>query len=718
MKTSETKTSANTVTHAKNTVSPFFSKEGQGGTSFFGGETMAAESFFSPRTIQPKLTIGKPNDVYEQQADSVADQVVAKLNAPQTPSVPPTLKGSPTVQPKCAACEKEEKLQKKEEDIAPVGEQVQMKPIFDSAAEPPPDDTVQRKCAECEKEEAVQRKTDGNTEGAASPDLSSRLNASKGGGQPLPADTRTSMESAMGADFSNVRVHTGSEAVQMSQGINAQAFTHGSDVYFNEGKFNPSNTEGTRLLAHELTHTVQQGGVQRKLIQTKKEHEHKEDGQGVKKRMHSKVQDEVGDDADFSKSPGQMTDEECKKAKDIDQGKKSQQKAAIKSGGAAKPDVNRPAKEMPKVKGAAEEGKGKMAQPPKQKGGKGKKKEASRAKLESSDAKERSALAAYAKSAKLLMPLKPAELTAPRIEKPKDSKGEEVPANTALDKSVQALHEIAKLFYENAFELKEQAVNDAQEGLKMRGTLDESWAKTRRVTAGSEVMKQDKDAREKINQQEEEALVKVEADTAMVKEGAPRMMEESTKGKDEAGPMVAETTAQKSEMEANVPDDEDAAAEAQKQSEDTGKAADDSQKMDDTLGQTGVRAEKYLQDAVAGEAKNQGTRATIDENKGTLANIGQEISRIDKHNAKSEAQLGALDSYPELVEKQTAKRAESGDQLYAAAVTMNDQLISTQEEYLSSMAALPGKEEAMKKKNLQKKSHCRQKRKCCSTWVI
>ena len=261
MKTSETKTSANTVTHAKNTVSPFFSKEGQGGTSFFGGETMAAESFFSPRTIQPKLTIGTPNDVYEQQADSVADQVVAKLNAPQTPSVPPTLKGSPTIQPKCAACEKEEKLQKKEEDLVSVGEQVQMKPIFESAAEPSPDDTVQRKCAECEKEEAVQRKTDGNTEGAASPDLLSRLNASKGGGQPLPADTRTSMESAMGADFSNVRVHTGSEAVQMSQGINAQAFTHGSDVYFNSGKYNPSDTEGTRLLAHELTHTVQQRGV-------------------------------------------------------------------------------------------------------------------------------------------------------------------------------------------------------------------------------------------------------------------------------------------------------------------------------------------------------------------------------------------------------------------------------------------------------------------------
>ncbi|MBD2753189.1 DUF4157 domain-containing protein [Spirosoma sp. BT704] len=73
------------------------------------------------------------------------------------------------------------------------------------------------------------------------------------------------MESAMGADFSGVRVHTGSEASQLSQDLNAYAFTHGNDIYFNEGQYNPSTSEGQRLLAHELTHTVQQGAsVKRK----------------------------------------------------------------------------------------------------------------------------------------------------------------------------------------------------------------------------------------------------------------------------------------------------------------------------------------------------------------------------------------------------------------------------------------------------------------------
>ncbi|MEQ8972095.1 MAG: DUF4157 domain-containing protein [Coleofasciculus sp. C1-SOL-03] len=95
---------------------------------------------------------------------------------------------------------------------------------------------------------------DGNQ---ASGDLESRLNASKGGGSPLSENVRGFMEPRFGADFSGVRVHTGGEAVQMNQELGAQAFTHGSDVYFGAGK-SPGNNE---LTAHELTHVVQQTGA-------------------------------------------------------------------------------------------------------------------------------------------------------------------------------------------------------------------------------------------------------------------------------------------------------------------------------------------------------------------------------------------------------------------------------------------------------------------------
>jgi hypothetical protein len=95
----------------------------------------------------------------------------------------------------------------------------------------------------------------------ASGDLESRLNASKGGGSALAPEVRAFMEPRFGADFSSVRVHTGGEAVQMNRELGAQAFAHGSDVYFGAGK-SPGNNE---LTAHELTHVVQQNSGLSKL---------------------------------------------------------------------------------------------------------------------------------------------------------------------------------------------------------------------------------------------------------------------------------------------------------------------------------------------------------------------------------------------------------------------------------------------------------------------
>jgi uncharacterized membrane protein len=89
--------------------------------------------------------------------------------------------------------------------------------------------------------------------------LTQSLASSKGGGSALPSDTRQFMESRINADFSGVRIHTGSQAEGMSRSINAQAFAHGNDIYFNEGKYAPHTEAGGTLLAHELTHTIQQG---------------------------------------------------------------------------------------------------------------------------------------------------------------------------------------------------------------------------------------------------------------------------------------------------------------------------------------------------------------------------------------------------------------------------------------------------------------------------
>ncbi len=125
---------------------------------------------------------------------------------------------------------------------------------------------VQRKCANCEEEEVrrkplasfIQKK--GNDSGMiASDTVTQQINSSRGRGSRMDGGTQSFMESRFGTDFSGVSIHTSSEAVQMSRELNAKAFTVGNDVYFNEGQYNPGTAEGKHLLAHELTHTVQQG---------------------------------------------------------------------------------------------------------------------------------------------------------------------------------------------------------------------------------------------------------------------------------------------------------------------------------------------------------------------------------------------------------------------------------------------------------------------------
>lgn len=124
---------------------------------------------------------------------------------------------------------------------------------------------VQKKCDECEKEEKAQCstlspfiQTKANDDGYTDDAVSSKIQSTRGGGQALPETTKTFMQSRFGTDFSNIKIHTGNYAAQLSNQLNAQAFTVGNDIYFNSGKFSPSTSQGKKLIAHELTHTIQQ----------------------------------------------------------------------------------------------------------------------------------------------------------------------------------------------------------------------------------------------------------------------------------------------------------------------------------------------------------------------------------------------------------------------------------------------------------------------------
>lgn len=245
------------------------------------------EQFFNP-SIQAKLNMGKPGDQYEVEADKMADQVVSKSGKENTvhkkegeeevQQKPLASSITPLVQ-KMEASEDEvaqTKLQRKEDE-----EPVQMKEdeeVVQSKEEEEPiqakeDEEVQAKCNDCEKEGVQKKEEDevqakSNSQPQQKNSIESKLRNGSGGGK-MDVNTRGEMEQGFGSDFGNVNIHTDSEAAQMSQNIGAQAFTHGNDIYFNKGKYNPNSKEGKHLLAHELTHTIQQKGMVQKKVQKK-----------------------------------------------------------------------------------------------------------------------------------------------------------------------------------------------------------------------------------------------------------------------------------------------------------------------------------------------------------------------------------------------------------------------------------------------------------------
>ncbi|NIM15089.1 MAG: DUF4157 domain-containing protein [Candidatus Aminicenantes bacterium] len=154
----------------------------------------------------------------------------------------------------CPECPEKEGIQTK-----PLAEQIT--PLVQRQVEE--EEEVQSKLqrqAEEEEETAQTKASPGNTP-EVTPNIESSINAMKGGGHSLSESTRSFFEPRFGVDFSQVRVHNDSKAAQTAQSINAKAFTTGKDIVFNSSQYSPETSSGKQLMAHELTHVVQQGRV-------------------------------------------------------------------------------------------------------------------------------------------------------------------------------------------------------------------------------------------------------------------------------------------------------------------------------------------------------------------------------------------------------------------------------------------------------------------------
>ncbi|HEY9206912.1 MAG TPA: DUF4157 domain-containing protein [Candidatus Methanoperedens sp.] len=176
----------------------------------------AVQRLIKTGALQAKLRIGQPGDIYEQEADRVAEQV---MRTPDVSSAKDT-----RVQRKCLKC---------------------LKSLTGLLGKDKKDENLQTK------------ETSGQTPEVTT-QVETNINALKGGGQPLPESTRAFYEERFGYDFSQVRVHADAKAAEAAQAVNARAYTVGKDVVFGTGQYTPDTIQGKNLLAHELTHVLQQ----------------------------------------------------------------------------------------------------------------------------------------------------------------------------------------------------------------------------------------------------------------------------------------------------------------------------------------------------------------------------------------------------------------------------------------------------------------------------
>jgi uncharacterized protein DUF4157 len=183
--------------------------------------------------LQTKLQVNEPGDRFEQEADRTADAVMRMSKGDE-----PVSSLQPISRVSSGSTQRTE--EKATENNAP-------------------------EFTEDKSHDSISRQSDGASEGGITqalpevhPETENYLNIG-GGGQPLPNSIRAFMEPRFGRDFSGVRMHTDSRAAGAAEGFAAQAFTHGQDIYFGSGSYQPGTPQAQWLIAHELAHVAQQG---------------------------------------------------------------------------------------------------------------------------------------------------------------------------------------------------------------------------------------------------------------------------------------------------------------------------------------------------------------------------------------------------------------------------------------------------------------------------
>ena len=543
----------------------------------------------------------------------------------------------------------------------------------------------------------------------------SRLKNTKGGGKPLPKKIREEMEKRFGRSFKNIRIHTGGEAIRLCHEIGARAFTNGHHIYFNSGQFEPESMEGKRLLAHELTHTIQQGAsgltkVQREPFNPdgasptgKGKPEMINDGKEVNNEGDSYMKSSDNYDEDNVDKPVSEMDDDEKKQMHTTSGESKEEQKDVEEKGVNKTKKDRGGdaikeveKEKEKIESQEVEEEEKTENSEE---GEGEKEEKSEAEL----AAERSKVA-LERAEELKDPKTFPEFKEPRIEKPHDADGKELPGDPELDHIVRGLAYLGKAFREHAFELLKYSIAQNKKAYSLDAVIErqrEDLAHSEEVVTNADQYSLDyKEASESGKTAENESVVR----QGFTEQEAPKLKAISDGAQSDSKSMVSDTEKQSKENSKNLPTDDDARKDAEEQGGEMDNMAVGALTIWDAFLFASLSMDTYIKDAEFAKEKNVEGQTQIEETDATIEQYDIRNEELKAGNEQTTEELAAVEFGPEEMRTRAASVQDGGYELYAATVVMELELIDIQEKYLKDMSKVKSKETLEKEEKERQKN--------------
>jgi len=626
-------------------------------------------------TIQFKLTIGAPNDAYEQEADRVADAVNARA----------------VDQPTSIAHAADERVQ---QCSACAGGQ----PCSECAAKSSGPKSI----------DVLQKKPVSSTSSSSSlpPALGSTAI-----GTPVSSAIRERVEPLLGVDLSHVQVHSDAAAQVSARRLEAKAFTHQNHIWLGPHQ----SADDVALMAHELTHVVQQTGAG-ELIQRQAE-DASEDGETVRRRLQQRIDEAVGDEtpavedataptsaaSGASAAPATAAANPLARsaALEIDRREISSESAELAPD--AQPDVDRAEQQQPEVDQAARETVEQLDSPPEPQaeGAAPKEPAAGAAEAEGAAgaaagragkaavAEVTDAAEGFAAADSVPAPDTPTILTPPPEIQPVDAAGVPLAGNPAADVQAVELANDAQNLREQGQLLREYSAEDRANAQILRGNIGLVSQGVGTSEGGVQTAQGNTAFRRGLLDQARQALSVSQQKAANVAAQAPGGVTQADENKSRSGPMASESREMTAQNEANTPEDPEAAARAREQGGQLNRAGSDAATIDDTITQVQGGAGQLVQDAARATQVNTQSVGTITGIDATLAQTEGRVAEMQGQNAEARAQVAALSEGPGEVSTGAQQNDAEGQDLVQSSTDIEARLHAMQQTYADGMKSVP-----------------------------